>query len=429
MTMRLFSRVKRDPWPTVLFASVFSISLWTALNVQSHELDGTLLHPLSDPWGYYQYLPMLIGTHGTTDLPWAHGMPDGRRLDLFTIGVAILQLPFFFAGHAIALLGDWVADGYSRPYAITNVISNSFYIALGCVLVLRALRHLFARQTALLTTITVYLGTNLFFYASHETGMSHGYAFFTFALLLWTTQLCIERPTGPRIFGLIIACVLVVLVRTLNGVALLIPLLWKAPRARDVIGRLRWPLAFPGWAAAAIAVGGGLVFLQLLYWHHVTDRWLVFTYGEKGEGFEFGKAMLGAVLFSHQNGWLIYTPVMIPVMAALLVMAWKGIHGARTLLLPWALAWWLYASWWCWWLGGSFGFRGMIEHYAYLAVPLAWLIDRSREVEWRMRVLRIFLILAVFYNIRMSMLYLWPWEGPTWSWASLVQTWGRLLSE
>lgn len=413
----------------ILFGSVFIVSFWVALYIQSEHPDGTLLYRSTDSWGYYQFLPGIIGTHELDHLPWAHAMPDGRRLDLFTIGVAILQAPFFFLGHLIAWAGGWVTDGYSTPYVICNVLANCFYVALGCALVFRTLIHSFSRVASIAAAVLCYLGTNLYYYASLETGMSHGYAFFTFALLLWITRLCIDRLSGPRIFGLIVACTLVVLVRPLNGIALLIPLLWKTTGIREVLVRLRWPRAFPAWAIAGGLVAGGLLFLQSLYWHHVTDRWLVFTYGEKGEGFEFGRAMLGAVLFSHQNGWLIYTPMMIPVMVALLVMAWRRLPGARTLLLVWALAWWLYASWWCWWLGGSFGFRGMVEHYAYLSIPLAWLIDRARSVEWRMRALRIFLILAVFYNIRMSMFYQWPWEGPSWSWSTLAQTWGRLLSE
>jgi hypothetical protein len=221
---------------------------------------------------------------------------------------------------------------------------------------------------------------------------------------------------------------LILLVRPLNGVVLLLPLLYKADGWRAVFMRLRWPLHAP--RAAVLGVIAALVLLlpQLLYWHAVTDRWLVFTYGEKGEGFEFDKAMLGAVLFSQQNGWLIYTPLMLPVMGALLRLAWNGFSGARTILLIWVLAWWLYASWWCWWLGGAFGHRGFVEHLALLAVPLAWLITKAREVEWKLRTLRIFLILAVFYNIRMSTLYQWPWEGHDWTWSELFKVYGRLFS-
>lgn len=35
------------------------------------------------------------------------------------------------------------------------------------------------------------------------------------------------------------------------------------------------------------------------------------------------------------------------------------------------------ASWWCWWYGGSFGMRTMIEFYPLLGIALASMIERS----------------------------------------------------
>ena len=37
----------------------------------------------------------------------------------------------------------------------------------------------------------------------------------------------------------------------------------------------------------------------------------------------------------------------------------------------------IQASWWCWWYGGSFGMRTMIEFYPLLAFAFAAVIERS----------------------------------------------------
>jgi hypothetical protein len=41
-------------------------------------------------------------------------------------------------------------------------------------------------------------------------------------------------------------------------------------------------------------------------------------------------------------------------------------------------------SWWCWWYGGSFGSRALIESYAIWAIPMAatieWLLSHGRIV-------------------------------------------------
>jgi hypothetical protein len=79
--------------------------------------------------------------------------------------------------------------------------------------------------------------------------------------------------------------------------------------------------------------------------------------------------------------------------------------------------WITYASWWCWWLGGSFGFRGFIEYYALLALPLAWGLQHvSRSRPWVRLLGTGLLVLMMFFNVKLSRQYQWPWEGPDWTW-------------
>jgi hypothetical protein len=119
---------------------------------------------------------------------------------------------------------------------------------------------------------------------------------------------------------------------------------------------------------------------------------------------------------------------MLGVMVVLVWHAWKGTTGARLILVIWALVWYTYASWWCWWLGGSFGHRGFIEYYALLAFPLAWglqvLFQRPR---WMQEMAFVVLALLVFLNVRMSRIYQWPWEGVDWTWGKLAENYLRAL--
>ena len=39
-------------------------------------------------------------------------------------------------------------------------------------------------------------------------------------------------------------------------------------------------------------------------------------------------------------------------------------------------------SWWCWWYGGSFGQRGMVDSYAIMAIPFAFFIQHISEKKW-----------------------------------------------
>jgi hypothetical protein len=52
-------------------------------------------------------------------------------------------------------------------------------------------------------------------------------------------------------------------------------------------------------------------------------------------------------------------------------------------------------SWWCWWYGGSFGQRSLIESYALLALPFAAFIKFISEKKWYYNI--IFYAIALFF--------------------------------
>ena len=221
---------------------------------------------------------------------------------------------------------------------------------------------------------------------------------------------------------------LIILVRPINGIALLFPLLYLVDEKNRLSERLRWPRRFP-LATACGSVAALLLWLpQLLYWRSITGELFIFSYGRKGEHFEWSHPHLLDILLNVRNGWFIYTPIMLPVIIALMCMAWKRIEGARTILIIWSLAWMTYACWWSWWLGGAFGFRGFIEYYAFLAVPLAWIVQRVLEQRWPTRLSALLICAAlVIINIRMTVMFDWAWSSSEWTWTDLRGTWARIF--
>jgi hypothetical protein len=55
-------------------------------------------------------------------------------------------------------------------------------------------------------------------------------------------------------------------------------------------------------------------------------------------------------------------------------------------------------SWWCWWYGGGFGHRAMIDSYAVLAVPLAAFMSFIFEKKLKYRV-SVLILLACFISL------------------------------
>jgi hypothetical protein len=162
--------------------------------------------------------------------------------------------------------------------------------------------------------------------------------------------------------------------------------------------------------------------LQMLYWYQMTGSAIIYTYGAKDERFEFGKMVPGMVLFSVRNGWLVYSPVMAPALVALLVHAWRGSSPARPILVIVVFTWLMYSAWWCWWLGCGFGHRGMIDDYALLVIPLAWVFRSVLSRSWGLRLFTgILLYGAIRLNFGLTQSFDWTWSSLEWSWQRLFQ--------
>ncbi len=386
------------------------------------------LHGRTDSLGYYQFLPATFITGDLRGLPWVHVLADGSRLSLFTIGVALLQLPFFLLGHVCAWLVGAVRDGYSAPYAVAQLLGTATYVGLGVHAIARVLHRNVVPFVLALTLVLLVFATNLFYYAVYEPGMSHAYAFALAAFLLLITE---EQRTHWTARGHILLCTtgaLLILVRPLHIVFILLPLLWRTQDTKEISERLRWWWRTPWATAVGIGIALFLFIPQLLYWKMITGRWVLFTYGTKGEGFDWSAPHLWDVLFSHQNGWLIYSPVMVFAVIAMMVQCRSRGSGARTAIVLWAISWYVYASWWAWWLGAAYGFRGFVDHLALCAIPLAVLLTQAFQSGKVLRAGTFALaFLMIFLNLRMCALYTVPWDGPDWTWARLAAIWKEAL--
>lgn len=413
----------------LLIGGLIALSTYWSLSLNYERLF-RLVWQESDQLGYYQFLPTLQGRHPWLRMPWTYLIDDRVGVSVFQIGTALLQAPFYFLGECLIWAVGMDDNGYGRIHAFTQTLGASTYCVLGLVFVFDTLTRLVRPWVALLTVVGLGLATNLFFYTMIDPGMSHVYSFFLFAWLARLTIRARTYLTPARLYGLLVCGALIVLVRAMNVWALLFPLLYGVTSVQDVRRRLLL-LKRHGIATAAGAITALLLWApQLWYWHLVTGRWYVNAYAMKGEHFHWGDPHPFDVLFSHQNGWFIYSPLMLFAVVSAGVMAWRRVAGGRAVLLIVGTTWWLYASWWCWWLGGGYGHRGFIEYYPLLAIPLAWGIERFAE---RARAVGIVLSVAVvaflgYMNVNMTYLYEWPWERAEWTWDKLHQVWEHAVS-
>ena len=86
--------------------------------------------------------------------------PIGRYAVKYTLGVAILQTPFFLAAHAYSRLTGSIADGFSPLYIFFNCLSAIFYSMLGFWILIKVLKRYFSDSVTSVVILSIGLATN-----------------------------------------------------------------------------------------------------------------------------------------------------------------------------------------------------------------------------------------------------------------------------
>lgn len=297
----------------------------------------------------------------------------GGNVLKMSMGVAYLELPFFALAHQYALhISKQPADGVAPAYQFGISLSTLFYSLLGIFFLMHYLRSRFSDIVVALTLILIVFGSNLYYYITYETGMSHPITFFLLSALLFFSDKWLEQKESWRslLIGILIGWI--VLVRPVN-LFFLLPIFFflKKEKAWNVYLR---QLFNPISPLILAFLGAFLIWLpQLLFWKYQTGQFLFYSYGE--EGFFWSNPHIWEGLFSFRKGWFIYTPIMLFALIGMLPLYKnsRNYFWGITLFMPLFL--YITFSWWSWWYGGGFGARTMIDIYPFLALPFAAFLE------------------------------------------------------
>lgn len=361
-------------WFIALFLTltVFNLSRWKDRDVLLHDM-----------YVYYSYLPATFIYDDLTfnfagSLPpddkrqiWTLQAPNGGNVQKMTMGMAMMYAPFFGVAHASAKVLGLPADGYSTVYHFFMAISALAYAILAIFVQRKLLLQYFSEKEVSLTLFAIALGTNFYYYTTSEGPMSHIHNFFLISVFIW--QILKWLHTFRWMNGLIAALALglIVLIRPVNAIVVLIPLLYGVRSFAELMYRFKEVFTRYFQLLFMLLVIGAVLFPQLLYWHTQTGDWIYYSYND--EGFFFNDPRILEGLFSFRKGWLLYAPIMGFSMLGLLVLWGRNSASKFRLAIPVYLALHLYIvfSWWCWWYGGSFGARPMVDAAAILSIPMA----------------------------------------------------------
>ena len=290
------------------------------------------------------------------------------------MGMSYLYSPFFLIAHTYASFSpNFVANGFSKPYEFFLSFSSLFYLIIGLFYLRKVLKMFFSeRNTALVILLTV-LGTNLFYYTTSEPCMSHAYSFSLISIFIYLSIRWHKKQSLKYIIAIGIISGVVVLIRPVNLLIFIFPLLYGVKDLKTLKTNLL--LFISNWKQLLLmAIMAFLVILpQLIYWKTQTDTWVFNSYID--EHFYFGNPHLLELLFSYRKGWLLYTPIMILGCIGLLVTFRKNKQVFYPLALLAVIHIYVLSCWWCWWFGGSFGMRPMIDTYPFFALSLGYFIQ------------------------------------------------------
>lgn len=330
--------------------------------------------------------------------------PHGNHVLKYPMGMSVLYAPFFFVAHLLAEPLGYPQDGFSDIYEMCIEFSGLFYLLFGLWYLRKLLLQFYSEKIAALCLLFVFFGTNLLYYATVESAMSHAYTFSLFSVFLYFLFQFYRKTDFKNILVMAICFGLIVLMRPLNVFFILLVLLFGLKSFNDLKQRLSFFAQHYKYFFVFASVVVLILVPQFLYYKYVTGSFFVFSYGD--EKFYFNHFHLPKFLFGFRKGWLIYTPIMGFALYGIWCMKNQPISKFRSSVFILVLLYiYLLSSWWCWWYGGSFSQRSMIDLYPLLALSFAAFLHKVSGLKKTTKTiiyiaLVLFLLLNVFQTVQ-----------------------------
>jgi hypothetical protein len=416
----------------LVFIGLFVISIFLTFN--KHNKVGYFNYH-SEIWGdkagYYIYLPALfIYQVNPSELPDSIVEKTGfgfsidtlqhKIITKYTCGIAILQSPFYLVNHVALELFKKDNTGFHRTNFKMIDFIGVFYLVLGLFFLFKFLINYYDEKTVYLSMLVLFFTTNLFYYGIDETGMSHVYSFFLISLFLFLIKYIITEKRSVFIefaFGSVIG--LILLIRPINLVALTAFFFIDINTFRDI--KNRFLKLITDFRLLFITIFSILIiiFPQLLYWKFTFGKWIYYSYENEGFTYLLNPQFL-KVWFSTLNGQFLYVPATILFIIGMLFLYKRNkILSVYSIILFLVISY-LFASWWSWNFGCSFGIRPFVDFFPIFAISLAALIEKIVYNKKMLIVFYILTILLIFYNLKLIYTFDGCWYGGIWDWASFI---------
>jgi hypothetical protein len=363
----------------------------------------------SDGFAYYSFLPQyfiysnqkqytfldsLKNTDPLLQVDWMiyPTQAFNYKINKYYVGTALAMAPFFTINHFYQLISGGKTDGYSFSYRLALFLGAMTYLFLAFVAIIK-LSHLYniPNSIILLGIIILLFGTNLSHYASHDFALSHIYAFTACAWFLFFSKKWAIENKKKYLYLLSFSLGFLVLIRPVDGIILLLlPFLFE--NWKEFIFRLKSLFTLKHFPIFLISVLIFISFISLQLYSNYIQFGSLKLYSYENEGFDFiFQPKIKEVLFGYAKGFFVYVPVMLLLIPSFIILFFSKRHLTLGSVFVFMVFVWITASWWCWYYGGSFGMRPLVDYYPLfiLIILLAFKV-MNRYLKF------IFLLIMVF---------------------------------
>ena len=348
------------------------------------------MNPISyDGIGYYTYLPQTFiqGNIRMTSLDETQALlvkhklvplelyqynrtKQGYFTSRYSIGLALLQSPFFLTAHLYTLLTGGEADGYSANYQLFLKVSHLFYIFMGFYFLRKILRTWHSDVVTGMTLLFTGFFTTILLQSYVGSGMTHGPLFGVQMAVVYLTLKWHQTRSRKDFFLLGFMLALAAVCRPTEIILVLIPLLWEVYSMSTFRIKLfalfaekrNWQHFFYGFFLA--------IFPQFFWWWYTTGSPIYYSYQNPGEGFEFIYSPVLKSLFHPRSGVFIYSPILLVGIIGYFLIKKENKKIFSSLLIFTVVYFYVLGSWSVEW----YGFRSFTQCYGIPAIGLASVI-------------------------------------------------------
>ncbi len=350
----------------------------------------------SDAKGYFAYLPATFvygdlnyGFYDELEMDkyydpnfyfdYRFQTKDDRYYNKYFCGSAIAMSPFYMIGHIIANSSGYDADGYSFPYIVSITLAALFYLFLGLLYLRKTLTlYEISERNKSIVLLAVAFGTNLFYYAIVEPGLSHIYSFAFISMFVYFAKRYFVSFDKKHLVYLAIIVAMIILIRPVNGL-----IVFSLPFISGNFSRLKTGtyllLKSRKVLIASTLIGTLILGIQLLVYKLSTGQFFIYSYGT--DHFNFLDPNMIDILFSYRKGLFLYTPIyFISVLGGFVL--WRARKFETLSFLGFfLLITYVLSSWWMWYYGGSFSSRVYVEFLPVFMILLALSLQELR-IRW-----------------------------------------------